>query len=205
MSSQNYYEVFGVKRDALDEEIRHAYKKLARKYHPDVNQGDKKAEECFKEICEAYAVLSDSKKRHKYDAILYAILHLRHIPIISDSDKQDKFEVMKKKAFAGGSPKSGRGVPKNVNFRSSLREEKMFKERRQRNRDDERRKTRRRQREYAVTWFQISDMQKLMPDWSPIECTEFLTGNQKIISKEMKEAGLDFVEMLLEKNEGVDE
>ena len=68
MAKRDYYVVFGVKRDALGYEIKRVFKKLARKYHPDVNQGDKRAEERFKEISEAYAVLSDSEKRHKYDA-----------------------------------------------------------------------------------------------------------------------------------------
>jgi len=81
----------------------------------------------------------------------------------------------------------------------------LFEERRQRNRDDERRKNRRRQREYSITWFQISDVQRLKRDWSPAECTDFLNSNEKIISKEMKEAGLDFMELLIEKKEDIDE
>jgi molecular chaperone DnaJ len=65
--NKNYYQVLGVSRNASNEEIKKAYRKLARKYHPDVNPGDKKAEEKFKEISEAYAVLGDAKKRKEYD------------------------------------------------------------------------------------------------------------------------------------------
>jgi len=64
---KDYYQVLGVSRDADEKEIKAAYRKLARKYHPDVNPGDKAAEEKFKEINEAYQVLSDPEKRAAYD------------------------------------------------------------------------------------------------------------------------------------------
>ena len=67
MSNKDYYAVLGVSRDADADTIKKAYRKLAMEYHPDKNPGDKKAEEKFKEIAEAYAVLSDAQKRRQYD------------------------------------------------------------------------------------------------------------------------------------------
>lgn len=66
-TKRDYYAVLGVPRTASEKDIKAAYRKLARKHHPDVNPGDKKAETTFKEIGEAYAVLSDAAKRKKYD------------------------------------------------------------------------------------------------------------------------------------------
>jgi len=66
---KDYYGTLGVKKNASQEEIRKAFRKLARKYHPDVNPGDKKAEEKFKEISEANDVLSEPKKRKIYDQL----------------------------------------------------------------------------------------------------------------------------------------
>lgn len=67
MAKRDYYEVLGVSRDASEEEIRKAYRKLAMQYHPDRNPGNKEAEEKFKEAAEAYEVLSNAEKRAKYD------------------------------------------------------------------------------------------------------------------------------------------
>src|ERR1700739_4707859 len=67
--NKDYYGMLGVKKTATAEEIRKAFRKLARKYHPDVNPGDKKAEEKFKEISEANDILSDEKKRKVYDQL----------------------------------------------------------------------------------------------------------------------------------------
>jgi molecular chaperone DnaJ len=66
-TKQDYYELLGVSRKAAQKEIRQAYRKLARKYHPDLNPGDKASEEKFKQVQEAYDVLSDAKKRQMYD------------------------------------------------------------------------------------------------------------------------------------------
>src|SRR5437773_9658398 len=67
----DYYETLGVPRKADTEEIRKAYRKLARKYHPDLNPGDKSSEDRFKNVQEAYDVLSDTKKRQMYDQFGY--------------------------------------------------------------------------------------------------------------------------------------
>jgi molecular chaperone DnaJ len=66
-AKQDYYELLGVPRKATAKDIRNSFRKLARKYHPDLNPGDKSAEEKFKQLQEAYDVLSDSKKRQMYD------------------------------------------------------------------------------------------------------------------------------------------
>jgi molecular chaperone DnaJ len=67
MAKQDYYEILGVSKTAEEREIKKAYKRLAMKYHPDRNQGDKEAEAKFKEIKEAYEILTDAQKRAAYD------------------------------------------------------------------------------------------------------------------------------------------
>jgi len=67
MASKDFYDILGVRRDASEKEIKKAYRRLARQFHPDVNPGDKEAEARFKEINAAYEVLSDPEKRRKYD------------------------------------------------------------------------------------------------------------------------------------------
>ena len=90
MSKKDFYSVLGVQRGASPEEIKKSYRKLAMKYHPDKNQGDKKSEEKFKELSEAYDVLSDTQKREAYDQFGHA------------SSQQ---------GFGGGNPFSGGGGP----------------------------------------------------------------------------------------------
>lgn len=69
---RDYYEVMGVPKNAPEDEIKKAYRKLAKKYHPDLNPGDKEAEQKFKEVNEAYEVLSDKDKRARYDQFGFA-------------------------------------------------------------------------------------------------------------------------------------
>jgi len=109
--TKDYYAVLGVKKTATADDIRKAFRKLARKHHPDVNPGDKKAEEKFKEISEANDVLSDEKKRKVYDALGY----------YSDQIDPAAAEAAARGGYgfpggghAGGSnrqPGGGRGVP----------------------------------------------------------------------------------------------
>jgi molecular chaperone DnaJ len=72
LDKRDYYEVLGVPREATDQELKSAYRRLAHQYHPDKNPGDKVAEERFKECSEAYAVLSDAEKRARYDRFGHA-------------------------------------------------------------------------------------------------------------------------------------
>lgn len=72
MSKRDYYEVLGIGRNADEKEIKRAYRKLAKQYHPDTNPGDKQAEQKFKEVTEAYDVLSDKEKRAAYDQFGFA-------------------------------------------------------------------------------------------------------------------------------------
>ena len=69
---RDYYEVLGVDKSADDAALKKAFRQLAKKYHPDMNPGDKEAEQKFKEIQEAYAVLSDAEKRKQYDQFGHA-------------------------------------------------------------------------------------------------------------------------------------
>jgi curved DNA-binding protein len=87
--AKDYYAVLGVPKDATAEVIKKAYRKLALKFHPDKNPGDKKAEEKFKEITEAYAVLSDPEKRRQYDQFGEAGFHQR----FSQEDIYRNFDV----------------------------------------------------------------------------------------------------------------
>ncbi len=109
---KDYYGALGVKKAATADEIRKAFRKLARKYHPDVNPGDKKAEEKFKEISEANDVLSDEKKRKVYDQLGF----------YSDSIDPAAAEAYARsggggggfggaQTGAGGGPRPGQGVP----------------------------------------------------------------------------------------------
>ena len=79
---RDYYEVLGLNKNAGEAEIKKAYRTLAKKYHPDMNQGDSEAEAKFKEVNEAYAVLSDGEKKAKYDQFGHAALAALEISAI---------------------------------------------------------------------------------------------------------------------------
>jgi molecular chaperone DnaJ len=96
MAKRDYYEVLGVGKDVEPEEIRKAYRKLAAKHHPDKNPGDKSAEDRFKELGEAYEVLSDPQKRAAYDQYGHAAFDRR-----SSGGFHDPFEIFRE-VFGGG-------------------------------------------------------------------------------------------------------
>src|SRR3981081_3584037 len=72
VNKRDYYEVLGVARTATEQDLKSSYRRLAHQYHPDKNQGDAASEEKFKEAAEAYAVLSDSEQRQRYDRFGHA-------------------------------------------------------------------------------------------------------------------------------------
>lgn len=100
---RNYYEILGVSRDAPFEEIKRAYRQMARRYHPDMNPGDKSAEEQFKLLGEAYNVLSDSEKRAQYEEF-------------SRFWKQNGFQSGPFRRSGGKAAGSGRISLENINF-----------------------------------------------------------------------------------------
>jgi len=103
---KDFYATLGVSKDASEQDIKKTYRKLARKYHPDQNQGDPKAEAKFKEIGEAYAVLSDKEQRQQYDAIHSMGAGGR---FTGGAGGAGGFEDLFGNMFGGGSPRSGRG------------------------------------------------------------------------------------------------
>lgn len=101
MPEKDYYKTLGVDKKASDAEIKKVYRKLAMKYHPDRNKGDKKAEDKFKELSEAYAVLSDKEKRKQYDTVGSAGFQQRY----SQEDIFQGFDfsnLFKEFGFGGG-------------------------------------------------------------------------------------------------------
>lgn len=78
-SKRDYYEVLGIQKGADASTIKKAYRKMAKKYHPDANPGDKEAEEKFKEVNEAYEVLSDDQKRAAYDQYGHSEIGRAHV------------------------------------------------------------------------------------------------------------------------------
>src|SRR3954470_16379476 len=101
MAKRDYYEVLGVEKSTSPEEIKKAYRKLAVKYHPDKNPGDKAAEEQFKELGEAYEVLNDPQKRATYDQYGHAAFDRRAGAYSRSGGFHDPFEVFRE-VFGGG-------------------------------------------------------------------------------------------------------
>ena len=128
-SKRDYYEVLGVSKTATDDELKKAYRVLAKKYHPDMNPGDKEAEAKFKEASEAYAVLSDPDKRRQYDQFGHATFDQGEGGgaggfDFSGMDMGDIFGDLFGDFFGGGSTRSRRannGPMKGANIRTSVR------------------------------------------------------------------------------------
>ena len=117
MAEKDYYKILGVNKSASDEEIKKAYRKLAMKYHPDHTKGDKASEETFKQISEAYAVLSDKEKRRQYDTFGSAGFQQRFSQedIFRGSDFSD---VLREFGFGGSSFFSGKRGGNRFSFGS---------------------------------------------------------------------------------------
>ena len=117
MSKRDYYEVLGVKKSSSKDEIKKAYRKLALKYHPDKNKGDKGAEEKFKEGSEAYHVLSDDKRRENYDQFGHAAFQGGGQEGFGNFDFSSSFSDIFEDVFGdfgfGGSGQSRRGRRNN--------------------------------------------------------------------------------------------
>lgn len=123
---RDYYEVLGVSKNASDSELKSAYRKLAKKYHPDTNPGDKEAEAKFKEASEAYAVLSDADKRRQYDQFGHAAFDGGAGGAggfdFSGMDMGDIFGDLFGDFFGGGRSRRGNDGPmKGQNLRTSVR------------------------------------------------------------------------------------
>ncbi|MBT2546972.1 DnaJ C-terminal domain-containing protein [Arthrobacter sp. ISL-65] len=104
---KDFYKILGIAKDASDADIKKAYRKLARQYHPDTNSGDTTAEKKFKDISEAYSVLSDPDERQQYDAIRAMGGGARFAPHGAGSTANGGFEDLFGGLFTGGGRQSG--------------------------------------------------------------------------------------------------
>ena len=126
-SKRDYYEVLGVSKTATDDEIKKAYRQTAKKYHPDMNPGDKEAEAKFKEASEAYAILSDAEKRRQYDQFGHAAFEQGGAGgaggfDFSGMDMGDIFGDIFGDLFGGGRRSRGNtGPQKGANVRTGIR------------------------------------------------------------------------------------
>ena len=136
-NKRDYYEVLGVDRGADEATIKKAYRQLAKKYHPDMNPGDKEAEKKFKEASEAYAVLSDAEKRRQYDQFGHAAFEQGGGGAggfggfdFNGGDMGDIFGDIFGDLFGGGrSRRANNGPMKGANVRTAVRitfEEAVF-------------------------------------------------------------------------------
>jgi DnaJ-class molecular chaperone len=114
MAKRDYYEILGIGRSATPDEIKKAHRKLVRKYHPDVNKNNKEAEEKFKEVQEAYDVLSEPGKRRNYDQFGHAGVGAGGAPGAGGGNTQDVWEAFRRAqqqqggaGFPGGDPRRG--------------------------------------------------------------------------------------------------
>jgi len=114
MAETDYYKILGVNKTASETEIKKAYRKLAMKYHPDHTKGDKSAEETFKKISEAYAVLSDKEKRQQYDTFGSAGFQQRYSQ--EDIFKGSDFESILSELFGGSGRFGGGGKGMRFSF-----------------------------------------------------------------------------------------
>ena len=117
MDKRDYYEVLGVEKSASDEEIKKAYRKLAKKYHPDLNKDNPEAAEKFKECSEAYEVLSDAEKRSRYDQFGFAGTDPNYGAGGSGFDVGDIFGSFFGGGFGGtrrNAPRKGRDIHASV-------------------------------------------------------------------------------------------
>lgn len=116
MSKRDYYEVLGVDKSASESDIKKAYRKLAMEHHPDRNQGDKSAEEKFKEVKEAYESLSDPQKRQRYDQVGHADEHQGH----GGFSQRDFEEMFRRYANGQGGHKTHKRQNSNVNLQVEI-------------------------------------------------------------------------------------